>query len=306
MKKKSLDEYKMDIKILFDEARKNDISGLLETPSPGNLKKLCIIKAGITVNSDDREIFKRFFEIAHDDIIKQIEVSDADKLRPATNFLRGKTNDTQQIVAELLAILLDFSPRPYKKYANLSEQYAGGEDAEIQENEEGKKDPINILIIPPDEARANTLLSDTKERQAGISKNDEGKKSQVKTKSYQNNTKKWKLYVAIVSILIVIIMSITFFYKENNCLTWQVDHYELVDCDGNYPIVSYDEDLLKFKKLEVSDTTTFFKDGEPIVWYSKQNNTYEYFNSDGKNPVTGKELKPVSTYIVQTQVKNKE
>jgi hypothetical protein len=95
-------------------------------------------------------------------------------------------------------------------------------------------------------------------------------------------------------------------------MQWNTNHYEEVVCEGNKigfaninPIFERDEKLLDFKKIEVCDTTIFFKDNQPIVWYIKQNNKCEYFNAPGLHPITNKPLRPITQYIIDKYVKNK-
>ncbi|WP_157961207.1 hypothetical protein [Lutibacter citreus] len=40
--------------------------------------------------------------------------------------------------------------------------------------------------------------------------------------------------------------------------------------------------------------------GKPIIWYGKSiNGELDYFNSRGVHPITGKELKPITEYILK-------
>lgn len=302
MKKRSLDDYKLDIKVFYEEARKGDIFGLLDSPSPGNLKKLCVIKAGSVTHSDDKEILKRFFDCIDGDLVRQIEASDTDKLRPATNYLKGKTSDTQQLMAELIAILIDFQPRPYNKYAGIAKHVPeAAESGPAKESDEKKLPPIGVVFVPSDEAKANNLPAADGRTIEGVGREKGKNQAEVLTAKRPQ----WQLYAVVGLILFIILAGFKLLYKEKNCLTWKTDHYELVDCEGNYPIVPYREELLKFRKIEVSDTTTFFKNGRPVVWYSKQDNDYAFFNADGENPITGKDLKPISRHIIEILTRKK-
>ncbi|MQP52692.1 MULTISPECIES: hypothetical protein [unclassified Flavobacterium] len=94
-------------------------------------------------------------------------------------------------------------------------------------------------------------------------------------------------------------------------MQWQKNHYEVVDCKSEnqqallkqYDIIPFDEHQSKLIKIEVSDTTTFFKNGKSLYWYCKVNSTPEFFNTHGVHPETGTALKPVSKYIVYKYIK---
>jgi hypothetical protein len=75
---------------------------------------------------------------------------------------------------------------------------------------------------------------------------------------------------------------------------------------GMASIEPFREEVLKLKQIEVCDTTTFFKEGKPIVWYCKVDGKPEFFNTYGIHPETGKALRPVTKYIIEKYVKNNE
>ena len=99
------------------------------------------------------------------------------------------------------------------------------------------------------------------------------------------------------------------FFPKKECMQWQTDHYEAVDCNSSNPgtgandIIPFDEDEFKLKKIEVTKKTPFFKNKKPLVWYCKQDNKVEFFNSEGHHPGTHKQLKPISKYMIDKHVK---
>jgi len=80
---------------------------------------------------------------------------------------------------------------------------------------------------------------------------------------------------------------------------------------GSAEVIPLNQYVLdNFKKITVSDTTTFFKNGDydmPVVWYGKSSNKkeHEYFNRPGLHPETGKTLKPISRYIIKKYILSK-
>ena len=68
-----------------------------------------------------------------------------------------------------------------------------------------------------------------------------------------------------------------------------------------------DVDIDFFKKIEVNNSSLFFKYGKPIVWYGKsKNGEMEYFNSRGLHPETMNELKPITKYIIRKYIKSEK
>lgn len=114
----------------------------------------------------------------------------------------------------------------------------------------------------------------------------------------------------IFTLMTVLIMSALGFYyvnkvgNDNECLEWRIDHYEKIKCIGNEPDLRLqDIDIDKFKRVSVSDTTTFFIEGHPIIWYGKSKaGDMEYFNSRGIHPETKEELKPITEYIIRKYI----
>jgi len=94
-------------------------------------------------------------------------------------------------------------------------------------------------------------------------------------------------------------------------MQWTGDYYEKVDCIQeikSLDIKPYDEIQFGLIKINVSDTTSFFKVGEPCIWYGKSfEGNYDCFTAPGLHPETGKTLKPITQYIVDKYLlKNKE
>lgn len=156
MKKITREEYKKAIKAKYDVVNEDDISGMLAHPTPGNIRDLCALIAGTKTLKDDESLLRRFFDVKeNENLIKQIEKSDIDKLRPVGHFLKGKTKDAKPIIIELIALLIDFSPRPYSKFSKIDKGMSGNEETaaaiseqEICVKEETEKEPKNPVTVP--------------------------------------------------------------------------------------------------------------------------------------------------------------
>lgn len=115
--------------------------------------------------------------------------------------------------------------------------------------------------------------------------------------------------MAVFSMIIISVTSISayvgFKTGEEKCMIWEDDHYTETSCTGSNKEQKLNPYLLEnLRKIEISDTTLFFKDGAARVWYDKSNNRLEYFTAPGIHPKNGKTLKPVTRYIIDKYLRN--
>jgi len=265
--------YKRALKKKYEVEKTDKHSGFLIKPTSAKLRDLCVQILKDKPSANDLQTFHNFFGSAFEETNPQKMQKGTEKFKPLATFLKDETEipDYNSIAADMVAVLLDFPLRPYALYLKSVKN-----DSEIR----GKSEDGLIAEGP------ETNLEQQK----------------AKRKIWD----KWKTAIAITIIIIATATVVKLLTKEVQCLTWKDDHYELVDCDGHNAIIPYREELTHFKKIRVSDTTTFFKDRQPIVWYSKQDNVLEYFNADGKNPATGKDLRPITTYIIHKHILKKK
>ncbi len=106
----------------------------LEKPSPGDLRNLFLLLMAKGLPKEDRETFVRFFKYngEYAELDTHIRRYDLDKFRPLRNYILGNTNKPSEEVVKMLAILIDFQPRPYRQWR---EKYL---DASLTKNENGK------------------------------------------------------------------------------------------------------------------------------------------------------------------------
>jgi len=285
MKINTIDDYKKGVKTKYEEAKTGNFSGFLLKPSPAELKNLCLVFFDKGFNKWDQEIVERFFEL--DDKSnkrKQIECFDVDKFKPIGNFLKGKTETTRVVNLDLIAFLVDFNPRPYRKF--------------ISRNKCELTDGI---------ALNETLKFEIEENENEVLFFEEFKNKSVSKR--------------IVFLLLLLFVLGTagygvknIFLPNKNCMVWTENHYEVVECDkvnDTVEVCPFNQNILEnFKKISVCDTTTFFSHKnieKPLVWYGKSldKKEYEYFNCPGLHPETGKTLKPISKYIIGKYILNK-
>ncbi len=287
MKKNTIDDYKKEVKAKYDEAKTGGFSGFLQNPSPAELKNLCLLLFDKGISKQDQEILDQFFEL--DDKSnkrKQMEYFSVDKLRPISNFLKGKTETTRAVSLDLIAVLVDFNPRPYKRFFV-------GDKQELT-------DEVNIIEILKDK----------------IGKKEDKKEVAILEKFKNRSVSK---RIALATIPLFIFGSVGYgvkntFFPEQNCMVWVKNQYKAADYEAlkdTAEVRPFNQDLLdNFKKITVCDTTTFFKNGDidrPVIWYGKapDKKKYEYFNQPGLHPETGKTLKPISKYIIDKYILKK-
>ena len=317
MDKITFDDYKNAVRNQFEISKVEDPTGILLDPTPASFRDYCLMIYEKGLSASDESAFMRFFEVEEKEHLRKgIEQFNTGKLKAAIEFFdQAKKNTQKKSAVELCAVLCNFKPRPYAQFIKLGEKSGSAQPPSVhtleeisidtEKREEERKPPIQVLAIP-DDAKANTLSTEPQVNLKDNALDTPGKKELLVEKKTNRIWEKSKKYIAISLLVITTAIVAQVLNRQPKCLTWSNDHYELVDCEGDYPIVPYREKLLEFKKITVSDTTTFFKNGQPIVWYSKQNNDFAFFNAAGENPITGKELRPISRYIIENHIrKNK-
>jgi hypothetical protein len=275
----TIDDYIRSIKEEIITARQNDVKGFLVKPSPAQLRNLCLLLFDEGLNSNDKVIFESFFRATkEDDLRKKIENIDIDKFRPIKNLLEGSIGNPTTINLELTAVLISLKKRPYK---NFSKGLEPEKRLEVLDKETSSQtfDEKSITIVPK-----------------------------------KNNFKK-RLYGGIGLVAISVFGIISNNYnskKELQCMQWQIDHYEKVDCEMKNALGAMsisqvevmDESVIDLKKIEVSPETTFFIKNKAVIYYCKVNDSIlEYYNAPGFHPVLEKPLKPITKYIIKKYIK---
>lgn len=126
------------------------------------------------------------------------------------------------------------------------------------------------------------------------------------SKPKEKSLKKNKPWIVALFLLPLLGASAYVGYQsgKEECMVWEDGHFERTTCTG-----ADNEELLRpsrlenFEKINPSDTTSFFKNGEAQVWYDKSNKKLDFFTAPGIHPVNGKTLKPVTSYIVKKYIR---
>lgn len=275
--KDTFSSYKQAIKERYAEEKLGIYANFLVQPTPARLRDLGIILFKENQSQNDKQIFQSFLGFEFETNSIQKIKNETDRFKPLATFLKNETELSDYNATDFLAILVGFESRPYSKFLQKG-------NGEVKSSDNGPSEKEKVLVKTSDQ-----------QYDALPRKKTSGKSIAIIT--------------GIVGLLLgsYVIKNEVFPAKE--CMQWNDDHYEEVVCEGNKigfadvnPIFDKNEALLGFKKIEVCDTTIFFKNDQPIVWYIKQGGKCEYFNAPGLHPISGKPLRPITKHIIATHV----
>ncbi|MEA9415885.1 hypothetical protein [Flavobacterium sp. PL02] len=298
MSKITFEEYKNAIKAKYQTYKLEEPTGILLNLSPAQLRNLCLITFDKSLSVNDENTFRVFLNTKEgEDLRRAIERFEIARFRPVISFLTGEKESDNPARIELAAILVDFEKRPYNKFLR-------------EELVVNTPKPVLSEISAPIKKGKETSFED-KEVQI---------RSFVGVPNKLISTKNIieKPYLILLTCIFILSGSFAIwsFNEEENCMVWNKDHYEEVPCDNVSntmtllsPIVMKKEEGLisNFKKIEACDTTSFFKMGKPCIWYGKSfDGTYEYFTAPGLHPETGKTLRPITQYMIDKHILEKD
>lgn len=285
-----------------------ELSPNLLNPTPGTIREECLANYGKDDQSKDDEVFRLFFGKyeGKGGYFQILENSPAEKFRQMPKILNGKVPKPGLKYIELLAWLIDFSPRPITSY-HLS--LRNNSIIELKENDKLVKED-EVRIGESNKTADNS--NNGKEIEATPSTKDivdvPTFPQNLPTKLIDEPRKGIKKLNFIQRTGIVatlgLIMGVAYWkgVPPDGCMYWTGTEYKAVDCDTQIKdaqvIALNQQKLDHFKKITLPDTMTF--NSLKKVWYSKINNQVEFFTSKGKHPVNGERiLKPVTIYILE-------
>lgn len=112
----TLEEYKKAIKIKYEIEKEGEYFDYLYSPSRGKLRDLCWIIFENNPTQDDLNVFKNLLCLDFDHTKKNKFKEQKDKFRPIETFFKGETDPSNIDAINLAAIMVDFQPRPFKKF----------------------------------------------------------------------------------------------------------------------------------------------------------------------------------------------
>ncbi|OCB76449.1 hypothetical protein LPBF_05785 [Flavobacterium crassostreae] len=286
----TFDQYKEAIRVHYESKKIADITGILSNPSPAQLRNLCLFLLGDSFSNNDEIIIRSFLNVKEEESLqKAIADCEISKFRPIRSFLKREKDCQNRTRVELAAILVDYNLRPYQKYAQSKQK------AKIQENQ-------YVPIESNNYSQTRDQATPTSGKETG-SKLSEPQKDLRSKWGFQNRN---YILLGSATFLLLIFAIKWCVFPNTQCMQWQNNHYVAVDCidqqqgfSQRNTIVPIDPYSMQLKKLDNTKEWLFFKNGKPLLWYSKQYGTIELFNGPGFHPETQKPLKPITAYIIK-------
>ncbi len=112
----TLEAYKKAIKIKYEIEKEGEYFDFLDHPSRGKLRDLCWLIFEDNPTKDDLNVFRNLLCLDFDHTQKHKFKDQKDKFRPIETFFKGETDPSNIDAINLAAVLVDFQPRPFKKF----------------------------------------------------------------------------------------------------------------------------------------------------------------------------------------------
>lgn len=120
MNNNTLKQYKKAIRAKYEIEREGKYFDYLYKPSRGKLRDLCWLIFENNPTQDDLNVFKNLLGLDFDHTKKNKFKEKKDKFRPIETFFKGETDPANMDAINMAAILVDFEPRPFKKFYETS------------------------------------------------------------------------------------------------------------------------------------------------------------------------------------------
>lgn len=264
-----MNTYKQNIlNFLEHKLEKGELESVWYKPTPSLLHK----KLNAYLNSEnhqkenDLRMIKEFLNIQdNQDIGKALLKLDKDKYLPIKNFIEGKTINPNYIYVEILAILINYNPRPFSAL-----NFPINSDNYTKNNEE--KSLLNI-----------TDNTNEKTSQKGI-----------KLNAFLGG-----LVLLFGSTFWIIAK------PNKECMYWDINQYIACKCKtqiANKEVIALDEfKLQNFKRIENYKNINVEEISN--LWYTKINrDSIDVFTLQGAHPINNKDLKRVTPYIYKKYI----
>lgn len=304
-----IDLYNEEVLRAFHEKKDQGKLIHLERASRADLMKECLLRLeNGELENDIPALAKIFNSEGNVESLKTaIKKATADKFRPIQDFIREKTSKPTDNIIALLAIFIDFQPRPFEQWreirraksdegkANSREEETPAQEADdITEEADKNNDPPQSKIHVSNTDDVIAPVSAT-----GVSLN------KLKNSSWQKKKKRDLLLGGIGGITAVLLITWYIAAIPEECMCWNGEKYIPVDCQDKtqpYQVIGLDQDKLEhFRKITKPDTLGIEDIGN--IWYSKIDNEVEFFTGPGHHPVQQhRSLKAVTRHIWNTYV----
>lgn len=317
----------------YEERRDaNHLSHLLMHPTTTNIRQECFDVYTERIKKGEREeenTLRAFFGVPppgknFGQIIGKHEL---DRFRPLRNLIKGEIKNPALVNVELLAWLLDFTPRPL---ANAQRILGNTDKTNIPVNQitGGSKEKPNADLVEKNAEEIKEVLPSTNtvntenllqdgEDETSITGNKDA--SKLSTKNSKGSSPNSRLKIAASIVLIIIILfggmymqqheksgEIVFGNVNTACMYWADDHYERVPCNsepkGRLILPLNEEKIKNFQRITKEDTITEKSIG--VIYCISVNGKIEYFTTGGNHPVyVTRPLKLLSRYMFENHLR---
>lgn len=272
----------------------------LERAAPTQLMNYCLTLFYRGALADDLPTLNRIFNpfANYPDLETGIKKFGADGFRSLRNFMIGTTTRPREPIVKLLAVLIDFQPRPYDRWLREEDRNKGG-------NMDGKADEENTNEEPPEDNLAKSGINDTAQGGDKEHKETAPPEEQTIKPGFLSRLKKSALYATIAFAGMAGAYQVADSF-DRECMCWNTDRYEPIACNEKIEgaeIIPLDKEAVRsFRKIMRPDTLTLKSVGK--VWYAKPTrDSAEFYTAKGAYPMDkGKTLKPVTPYIIKKYV----
>lgn len=325
-------DYKKALKAKYEQEKTAVNTSFPLQLTPARLRDLTLYVFRETTNPDDLKTFEHFMGFPFDPSgVKKIN-NKIDAFRPLISFLKNRSDLASLIAVDMLAVLLDFNPRPFSKFRKktiinensftdvdtVEKETHGIEGVENtpRENETTEIDENKIEVVDEgtqDEVFQDEIIHPKNSSLIHLMSLGENKESVPK-----RNTISVKQKTFLATGLGIFALGTSVFYNvkmssQKECMQWNDDRYIAVDCERKpdsitdkspNPILIDISVIEKFRKIAVDSTTVFFNaKGDPIIWYSKKpSGEIDFFNQPGLHPETQATLRKITPHIINKYV----
>ncbi len=305
----------------------NQLDARLANPTPANLRKYCLIRLSHNLPKTDIVFLKDFFDpySKSTNLEKTIDEYSLGKLRALQKLILDRTEDPNENLIKLLAILVDYQPRPFyysydNKILNIKNDSSGiDENFEIEngiKNAMSDSDELQVdnggIVSEKNQEETTSVTDDGRHEFIPIEENNRNKENENIEESAHSRKKlhfnKYALRFAGVASMVILIFCAVNYFSPEDCMCWNGKEYIQVDCQDKtqrHQVIGLDKEKLEgFKKITNTDTLT--EEDIDHIWYSKIDNEVEFFTAPGRHPTQPhKSLKAVTKYIWETRLKGK-
>jgi len=244
----------------------------------------------------------------------------SDKFRSLQSLIKRETQNPSLANVELLAWLIDFTPRPLVRaqqlLGNTNEFFSTGnsvigtkEGKPIDDSKQNNFEKEKLLSSTPNAVSIEGSLQDGGDEVSATEKKNAG-----------NVWQKNKKAITIILIGTACVGGLYVWQQERGkqmalenvntgCMYWSNDHYEAMPCNeeqkDRLKLPMDPEKMKNFKRILKEDTITERSIGK--VYYIKIDGKIEYYTTGGNHPVyVTRPLKPLSTHMFVTYLRKQE